>query len=212
MRHTMMIFGLTGLAVLASASDAFAQRRGYGYGGGWGNSPGISINLGRGGYNSPYGYYGGSGYSSLYQGGYGGYGYNSAPRYYYSTPSYYVNPAPYYSATTEIRPSYYVAPTPVQQGANMTVLVPAVDAQVWFENRATSQQGTERLFHSPPLEVNQTFTYTIRARWMENGQAVDRERRVNVQAGQSVTVNFRENSRENLPAPLPRLPIEIPRF
>ena len=80
------------------------------------------------------------------------------------------------------------------------MLVPVADAQVWFEDTATTLQGMERLFQSPPLESNQTFTYSIKARWMENGQAVTQERRVSVQAGQSITVNFRENQRENVPA------------
>ena len=99
----------------------------------------------------------------------------------------------------------------MQQSVSVTVLVPAADAQVWFDNRATTQQGMERVFESPPLEPNQNFTYTIKARWTENGQAVNRERRVNVQAGQSVTVNLREKTGENVPPPLPRLPDAIPR-
>ena len=107
--------------------------------------------------------------------------------------------------------SYYPAPATAQQSVRVTVLVPAADAQVWFENGATAQQGMERVFESPPLEPNQNFTYTIKARWTENGQTVNRERRVNVQAGQSVTVNFREKTGENVPPPLPRLPNAIPR-
>ena len=90
------------------------------------------------------------------------------------------------------------------------MLVPAADAQVWFENNATTQRGMERLFESPPLAPNQNFIYTIKARWMENGQAVNRERRVNVQAGQSVTVNFREKTGENVPPPLPRTESNYP--
>ena len=85
----------------------------------------------------------------------------------------------------------------------MTVLVPAADAQVWFEDKATTQQGMERVFQSPPLEPNQKFTYTIKARWMENGQVVTQERQAHVEAGRSITVNFREKPRENVPAPLP---------
>ena len=61
MRNTLLILSLAGLTVLASASDAFAQRRGYG--GGRGYAPSISVNVGRGGYYSGYGYYGGRGYS-----------------------------------------------------------------------------------------------------------------------------------------------------
>jgi len=198
MRRTISILSLTVLTVFASASDVFAQRRGYG--GGWGNSPGISIGFGRGGFYSSNGYYGNQGYS-LYNQNYGR-GYGNAYQY---GPNYSVVPSSYYELQPQIRPSYYIAPAVVDQTVSVTVLVPTVDAQVWFENAATQQQGMERLFSSAPLQPNQTFVYTIKARWMQGGQAVTQERRVNVQAGQSVTVNFREN------VPQPRLPNPIPR-
>jgi uncharacterized protein (TIGR03000 family) len=209
MRNTLLIVSLAVLTVLTSAGDAFAQRRGGyggGYGGGWGGSPGISIGVGRGGYYSPYSNYGGRGYNSYQEYGYGnsyapGY-YYTTPSYYSAAPSYYAEPA-YVAPTTQVRPTYYTAPAVAQQSVNMTVLVPTADAQVWFDNQATTQRGMERLFHSPPLEPNQSFAYTIKARWMENGQAVNRERRVNVQAGRNITVNFREDIREDVAPPLP---------
>jgi uncharacterized protein (TIGR03000 family) len=209
MRKMVLVLSLAGLTVLASASDAFAQHRGYD--GGWGNSPGISIGVGRDGYYSPYGYYGGGGYSPYYQSYPQSYGnaYQFAPSYYNLAPSYSVNPATYNKSQPRTRQSYYPAPAAVQQPVAVTVLVPATDAQVWFQDAATTQQGMERLFHSPPLEPNQDYTYIIKARWMENGQAVNRERRVNVQAGQSITVSFRASTRENVP--LPQLPNTIPR-
>jgi uncharacterized protein (TIGR03000 family) len=132
-------------------------------------------------------YYGDSGYNLLSQ----GYGY--APNYY--------GAAPGYAPTTQVRQSYY--PAGVQDFANLTVIVPVTDAQVWFDNTATTQQGMQRLFASPPLTPNQNFTYTIKARWMENGKAVNQERQVNVQAGQNVTVNFREAPRESVSSPIP---------
>jgi uncharacterized protein (TIGR03000 family) len=198
MRKTLLILSLAGLTVLAAASDAFAQRRGYS--GGRGYAPSISVNVGRGAYYSPYGYYGGRAYSPYYQ----GYGYSYAPSYYYAEPTYVV-PA------TQIRQAYYPAPVAAQQSARMIVLVPAAGAQVWFDGNATSQQGLERVFESPSLEPGHNFSYTVKARWLENGQAVTRERRVNVQAGQSVTVNFREMTGEGVAPPLPKLPNAIPR-
>lgn len=189
MRKMMLILSLAGLAGLICAGDAFAQRRGYGNG--WGNSPGISIGFGRGGIYSSNGYYGGRGYSPYYQ-SYGN-AYQIAPSYYYATPSYYSAP--------QVRDSYYTVPVAVQQSAHVTVLLPAADAEVWFQNRATTQQGMQRSFESPPLEPNQTFTYTVKARWIDGGQTVNRERQVNVQAGQSITVSFRENAREIVPLP-----------
>lgn len=219
MRKMLLILGVVGLTILTGVSDAFAQRRSGGGGGGRSSSssrsysnggrsysnggrsyyngrgyaPGFSINVGRG-----YGYYGGLGYSPYY----GGYDY--APSYYDNAPATnYVQPS--------IQQSFYPAPATAQQSVAMTVLLPAADAQVWFDNAATKQQGTERLFHSPMLDPNYNFTYTIKARWMENGQAVNRERRVNVQAGQNITVNFREDAREGIAPPLPMLPKTAPR-
>jgi uncharacterized protein (TIGR03000 family) len=120
---------------------------------------------------------------------YYGAGYGYAPNYYNGPPSYAVDPGVNY-AQPQSSP-YYGNPAMAQQTANMTVLLPAPNAQVWFDNTPTSQQGVERVFHSPSLAPNQNFTYTIRAHWMENGQPVDQERQVVVQAGKNVTVNFR---------------------
>jgi uncharacterized protein (TIGR03000 family) len=217
-----LVLSLAGLTVLAGASDAFAQRRGFGYGGGWGNSPISSFGLGRGGYYSPYGgYYGGGGYGGggYGVGGYGpysqGYGYGNAyqltPSYYNLAPNYSLNPATYPNSQPQTRQSYYSVPATAQQSASITVLVPEADAQVWFDDRLTMQQGMDRLFHSPQLELNQTFVYTVKARWMAGGQAVIQERRVNIQAGQSVTIDFRENTGDNAPPLSPRLPNAIPR-
>ncbi len=181
MRKMLLVLSLAGLTVLASASDAFAQYGVFGLR----SRPLVSADMGGGNYYSPFGYYGGPGYDPYYRGN--GYGY---------APSYYDG--------TQIRQSYY--PAPVQDFVNVTVLVPAADAQVWFENKLTTQRGTERLYESPPLAPNHSHTYTIKARWMENGKAVNQERQVNVQAGQNITVNFRENAREDVPAPTSTLP------
>ena len=220
MRKTILIFSLAGLTVMAGASDAFAQRRGYD--GGWGYAPGISMGAGRGGAYLPYGYssigvgrggaYSPYGYnfSRSYGPYYPSYGYSYAPNYYDAAPRYYSEPA-YVVPATQIRPAYYQAPTAAQQSVSVTVLVPDANAQVWFEDGLTSQTGTQRMFHSPPLEPNRTFTYTVKARWMENGQAINQESQIKVQAGQSYTITFRNNSRIDVPLPLPRLPNAIPR-
>jgi uncharacterized protein (TIGR03000 family) len=147
------------------------------------------------------GYYGGGGYSPYYQ----SYGY--APSYYNATPVYSDYSDQATLAPTQVRQSYY--PAAFQDSVNVTVLVPAADAQVWFDNNATTQQGMQRLFESPSLTPNHAYTYTIKARWMENGKAVEQERQVNVQAGHNVTVNFREKSREIVASPMPKAPAPI---
>jgi uncharacterized protein (TIGR03000 family) len=190
MRKTICILSLVAVTLVASASDVFAQRRGGG-GGGGGRRGGVSIGIGGGYYGSPYGY-GGRGYyygSPYYD---GGSSYSYAPDY-YATPYYpnVVTQAP----STEIRQSFYADPN----SATITVIVPNADAQVWFDDSPTSQRGTERMFHTPTLQ--RSGTYTIKARWTENGRTVDQQRQVQVQPGQSAIVNFRNNATETLPSP-----------
>jgi len=201
MRKVLFILALTAVAVMASAGDAFAQRRGGGgggrggySGGGYGGGSGWGITIGNGGVR----YYNGDNYNRGY---YSPYTYGSR---YYSTPYYYGNQY-YYSdpivqPAYEIQQTYYAEPVVSQQAATVVVLLPRADAQVWFDGAATSQQGMERSFVSPPLQPG-TYTYTIRARWMENGQSFERERQVNVQRGQSVTLSFRGDTGETLKAP-----------
>jgi uncharacterized protein (TIGR03000 family) len=200
MRRALLVLSLVGLTVLASAGAANAQPRGYGVG--WGNSMG----WGSGGYYPQAGYYGsyygGGGFSPYNQ----VYGYGYSPYYYNTGPNYMVNPASYYSQQAVMTPtrvvqSFYSDPARAQQSVAVTVVVPSATAQVWFENTLTTQQGTERLFQSPALEPGQNYTYTIKARWTANGKAVERDRQVNVQAGQRITVNFRDNPSETVPAP-----------
>jgi len=70
------------------------------------------------------------------------------------------------------------------------VRVPA-NAEIWFQGDKTSQTGTLRHFVSPQLQSGQTYTYEIKARWMDNsGQAVERTKQVKVQAGARVGVDF----------------------
>jgi len=221
MMRKLLVIGVLALTMLvASSSDAFAQRRGGGGRGGnwngggrgsWGGNNwggrGTGVYIGGGGigvYGNGYGVTLG-GYGRPYYGSYGS-SYYSSP-YYYSSPSYY-EPSYTYESTpivqgpaTDVRQSYYSEPSYSQQAATMVVLLPRPDATVLFDNAPTSQQGTERTFVSPPLVSGGTYTYSIRARWMENGQPVERERRVNVQPGQTINVDFRGPAGETLQAP-----------
>lgn len=186
MRKTILILALTAVTVMACATDAFAQRRGYNGGRRGGGNRGVGISFGVNGV-SPY-YYD-RGYSRGY--------YNGSP---YGTQYYYADPVVQIPAT-EVRQSFYSDPSFTQQSASINVLLRAPDAQVWFDNAATSQRGMDRSFHTPALEPNRNFTYLIKARWNENGRTVERERSVTVQAGQSITVDFRNETGERLPSP-----------
>jgi uncharacterized protein (TIGR03000 family) len=73
--------------------------------------------------------------------------------------------------------------------AHITVRVPAPDTQVWFDDHRTQQGGIQRFFDSPPLESG-TYSYTIRAKWRQNGRDREQTRTVRIQAGQQVTVDF----------------------
>lgn len=90
--------------------------------------------------------------------------------------------------------------------AALRVLVPA-DAELWVGDSPTAQRGTERQFVTPPLEGGRNLVYEIRARWTEQGRAVERTRTVWVFPGDRVTVDFRTPPAgpEALPAPR-RLP------
>ena len=78
----------------------------------------------------------------------------------------------------------------IGNSAIIDVRVPP-NAQIWFEDQPTTQAGTFREFISPPLEPDRTFTYDVRARWMENGRPVERTRHINVHAGDQLNVDFR---------------------
>jgi uncharacterized protein (TIGR03000 family) len=179
MRKAILIIVLSAMTVAATANDVFAQR--------WGNYRGWgSRGVGYGNYYGNY-YYGNNYYGRNYYGGYYTPSYYGIP-YTYGRQYYYANPIVSIPVTTEVR-SYY-EPLTAPQTAMVVVLVPQPDALVWFNGAATMQQGMERTFSTPPLDPSVSNTYTVRARWMENGQSVERDRVINVQPGQSVTVRF----------------------
>ncbi|MBI2807499.1 MAG: TIGR03000 domain-containing protein [Planctomycetes bacterium] len=173
MRKTVCTLSLVALALLVLTGDLLAQRVRVG-----GGRFGVSVGVGGGYYyGSPY-YYGRRGYY------YPGWGYNYVP-YYYNPPPVYYYPSPIVQVQAPaIRQANYYDPNT----ATITVRVPDANAQVWFDNSPTAQRGLERSFYTPNLQ--QAGTYVIRARWMENGQTMDQERRVFVQPGQSVMVDF----------------------
>jgi uncharacterized protein (TIGR03000 family) len=208
------------LAVAATPADAGPLgRRGGGYsGGGYGRGY-----YGGGGYGSSYyggGYYGRgySGYTSpawyAYDYPYSTYGYGNS--YSYGYPSYginsYVAPAswdtsnPQYSLNARDMNTYRSFYSPSQSGtdAMIKVEVPDPNARVFFDDAPTRQQGMERIFTSPPLDPNKTYTYTIRATWMENGKEVNRSKDVQVQAGRTAMVDFRALRENNETIPNPR--------
>ena len=209
---------LLSLACVLMVTDfAHAQRRGGGsyrggsYGSGYrgGYNSGWGVTVGPGGVSfgtSPYyggGYYGSGYYGSGYYGNrYGSpyYGSTYGNRYYspgyssgYYSPYYDDGYSYSYPSTTYVQPSQaYVQPAPVADGsAQIRVLVPDPNARVWFDGNPTQQTGTDRSFHTPPLNPNVSNSYRIRASWMQGGQEVTQERVVNVTPGATAVADFR---------------------
>jgi len=219
MRKTLTVLGLVAASLMVLTNDASAQRRGGGGGrGGYSGSAYHGGNYYHSGYNGNYhnGYYHNNAYPYVALGvglargfgyGYGGYygsgyGYYPYSDYYYSDysyPGYYAQPAypatAYYASGTQ--QSYYSDPNV----ATINVMLPDANAQIWFDDSLTRQQGMQRTYHTPPLQAG--GTYTIKARFNNGGQVVDQQRVVNVQPGQSVNVDFRG---EQLVTPRPGQP------
>ena len=168
-----------------------------------------------GGYHNGYGY----GHRGYYGGYYGGYwpglygspaylsgGYDVAPysTYYNTTPGYYGSgdystTAPDYGLSNYYTPSFSApalaatAPTTVANAtddrAAVAVHVPA-DAQVWFDDSPTKQTGDERRYVTPPLTPGKDYSYQVRARWTDSGQAKDETRTITVHANGVTSVDF----------------------
>lgn len=220
----------------ASAARGWGGRGGWGggYRGGWGGyrggwGGGYGRGWGWGGYGNRYdgrsyygGFYPGYGYGlgygrAYYPGrsyGYGGYGYGlgywNYP-YVGSTSAYY---GPSVGDTTAVpstvtvdvgTPAAYEAPAQ-DNVAHLRVAVPA-DAELWFDGVRTQQTGTEREFVSPPLAPGRSYHYEVRARWTENGRAIDQMRRIEVRANEWKDVDFSQPAAAldtATPPPLPR--------
>ena len=70
------------------------------------------------------------------------------------------------------------------------VLVPNPDASVWIGDHLMRQTGPQRDYLSQPLREGEPYYYTVRAVWNEDGQEVERERRVRAIPGRWFTVDF----------------------
>lgn len=179
---------------------------GSGYGGGRYGGFGFDRGFGRGrwaygpddygGYGLGYGY---GGWGSLgwpyytgwgwpYYGGWWPY-YAGEGDYYtdldiYGGPHYYQMYSPELNSTSSV-PS--VATTDV---ASLNIHVPE-SAQVWVNDKLTTETGSWRSFISPPLKIATDFHFDIRAQWTDpNGETVDQTRQITVRAGQLLAVDF----------------------
>lgn len=213
MRKVLFVLGVPATlaaVLLLGAGSVFAQHGGGhgggGHGGGGhggGGHGGGSFHGGgawHGGHGG-YGYHHGYGYPFIgvgvgwgYPYGYYGYGYPSYGYYGYDYPVYsenYVQTAP----PVDVYGQSYYPPAAMDMAlstaARLDIVVPP-GADLWLEGAKMTGQANAsvRHFTSPPLDVNREYTYDVRARWTENGQAVERTQSVDVRAGQQSVVNL----------------------
>lgn len=97
------------------------------------------------------------------------------------------------------------SPPPGRNCVTLLVQVPA-DADIWLDGVKTTQAGAARRFKSPALAPGGVYTYEVRARWTEQGRAVEQSQVVLVHPGDQVRVNFPafpELTPQAAPQPLP---------
>ncbi len=164
---------------------------------GFGN-PVFGYGMGYNGFGNVNGWYPGGFPFSTIPRGYGGFNsygpvstgivpYQSYPTY----PSYSTAPTSSYVAYAGpgTYRAGYVSYTLPDLPARVDVQVPP-GAELWFDGQRTGQGGTERTFHTPPLERGQGYHYDVRARWTEDGKTVEQSQRVAVGAGSRASVVF----------------------
>jgi len=119
-----------------------------------------------------------------------------APGFYPGFASLYARIAPSGNPTPASHTRFYI-PLELSEGAtrsadntaHLEVIVPA-NASLWLNGWQSRSTGSVRKLQSPPLTPGRPYTYTVRARWEENGRAVTQTRQVPVSAGAQVRVNF----------------------
>jgi uncharacterized protein (TIGR03000 family) len=74
--------------------------------------------------------------------------------------------------------------------AQVELLLPAADADVWFDGVKMRPTGRKRHFWTPPLDPGGRYSYHVRVRWQQGGQERNAERNIQVRAGQIQEVVF----------------------
>jgi uncharacterized protein (TIGR03000 family) len=79
--------------------------------------------------------------------------------------------------------------TPPPGAALVIVKLPA-EAELWFDETKTSQDGSYRRFVTPPLQRGHRHIYTLRVHWHIQDADLTRVEKVEVESGKRITVNF----------------------
>jgi uncharacterized protein (TIGR03000 family) len=75
--------------------------------------------------------------------------------------------------------------------ARVTIVLPA-DAKLIVGDVSYPKGESKRTFETPQLEVGMRYTYTMRAEVWRDGQLLKQEKRVDVEAGKEITVEFKD--------------------
>ena len=80
---------------------------------------------------------------------------------------------------------------PVGDRARITVRLPA-DARLFVDNALCPLTSGERTITTPPLDVGRTYYYTLKAEVVRDGETRSQSRRIDVEAGKELTVEFKD--------------------
>src|SRR5262249_21040703 len=75
------------------------------------------------------------------------------------------------------------------RGVLINAQLPA-HAELWIGNQRLNQAGPERVYISPPVAKDTTYYYDVYARWTENGEPIERHRRIFIKRGDVVGLDF----------------------
>jgi uncharacterized protein (TIGR03000 family) len=75
-------------------------------------------------------------------------------------------------------------------GAALVIVKLPEEAELWFDETKTSQDGSYRRFVTPPLERGHRLFYTLRVRWHIQDADLTRVEKVEVESDKRVIVNF----------------------
>src|SRR5262249_12489553 len=82
------------------------------------------------------------------------------------------------------------SPASASSSRRDTWRIGSITGRIVAHRNPTTRTGTQRVFDSPPLDPGSRYTYSIRARWTEDGRPVDQTRRVSGTAGAQIRVDF----------------------
>jgi uncharacterized protein (TIGR03000 family) len=76
-------------------------------------------------------------------------------------------------------------PQPIADPTRAVVTLEVAEtAEVWVEDQKLTQPGASRRFVSPELTPGESYRYTVRVRWSEQGKPRERKLQIPVQAGE----------------------------